>query len=242
VWAFGLLFIVAVLIARRRVSWRGVVLAGLGCLVVVAPWGIRNAIVLGRPIITTTHGGYTLLLGNNPDYWREVVEQPWGTVWDGSRGPGQAVWFAGIQSEMQREGISTELAQDDWMNERAQRHIQDDPAMFIRACLRRFLSFWSVTPGGNAAGEWPPWMKIAAANFYVLLFGAAIVGLLRVVMARDTAWLPPLLMLAAFCGVHLVYWTDARMRAPVMPVVALLSAHGVVWIGSRILRRGNRFG
>jgi hypothetical protein len=242
VWAFALLFIAAVLVTRRRESWRGVVLASLGCLVVVAPWAIRNAIVFGRPIVTTTHGGYTLLLGNNPAYWREVVEQPWGTVWNGSRGAGQAVWFAGIQNEMQRAGIEGELAQDEWLERRARRHIEVDPAMFLRAGLRRLRSFWSVAPGGDAAAMWPPWLRIAVATFYVLLFGTALIGLLYVARTRDAAWVPPLLMVAAFCGVHLVYWSDARMRAPVVPVVALLSAHGGVWIGSRISRRGNRFG
>jgi hypothetical protein len=32
------------------------------------------------------------------------------------------------------------------------------------------------------------------------------------------------------------------MRAPIVPVIAILSAHGVVWLVSRISRRGNRFG
>ena len=46
----------------------------------------------GLPIVTTTHGGYTLLLGNNPAYYDEVVSQPLGVVWDGSHGPGQQAW------------------------------------------------------------------------------------------------------------------------------------------------------
>ena len=41
-------------------SQAGVLVLGLS--LVVVPWGIRNLIVFGRPIITTTHGGYTLLL------------------------------------------------------------------------------------------------------------------------------------------------------------------------------------
>ena len=32
-----------------------------------------------------------------------------------------------------------------------------------------------------------------------------------------------LLLIAAFVLVHLVYWTDARMRAPIMPAVAILA-------------------
>ncbi len=44
------------------------------CLLTISPWAIRNWQVFGRPIITTTHGGYTLWLANNPAYYREVVE------------------------------------------------------------------------------------------------------------------------------------------------------------------------
>jgi hypothetical protein len=29
---------------------------------VLAPWAIRNQLLLGRPVLTTTHGGQTLLL------------------------------------------------------------------------------------------------------------------------------------------------------------------------------------
>ena len=46
---------------------------GVACILAVAitvsPWIIRNASVFGRPILMTTHGGYTLLLGNNETFF-----------------------------------------------------------------------------------------------------------------------------------------------------------------------------
>ncbi len=47
------------------------------------PWMIRNLVVLGEPIATTTHGGYTLALANNPVYYRQVLNGPPGRVWTG---------------------------------------------------------------------------------------------------------------------------------------------------------------
>ena len=41
----------------------------LGVLLVLSPWAIRNQLQFGRPIVTTTHGGYTLLLANNPEFY-----------------------------------------------------------------------------------------------------------------------------------------------------------------------------
>ena len=43
-------------------------------------------------------------------------------------------------------------------------------------------------------------------------------------------------IVAAFVAMHLVYWTDTRMRAPVMPLLAILSAIG--W--TAIVPRWNR--
>ena len=47
---------------------------------VLLPWMIRNFVVFGEPIATTTHGGYTLALANNPVYYRDVL--------NGAPGPG----------------------------------------------------------------------------------------------------------------------------------------------------------
>ncbi len=49
---------------QRRVADCGLIC--LGVLVCVVPWAMRNQALLGKPIWATTHGGYTLLLANNP--------------------------------------------------------------------------------------------------------------------------------------------------------------------------------
>ena len=49
---------------------------------VVSPWVIRNRLVFGRWIATTTHGGYTLLLGNNPDFYRHLRQRSVGPSLD----------------------------------------------------------------------------------------------------------------------------------------------------------------
>ena len=49
------------------VGWRLLNLAafGVAAAAVISPWAIRNYRVFGKPIVTTTHGGYTLYLANN---------------------------------------------------------------------------------------------------------------------------------------------------------------------------------
>ncbi len=212
-----------------RVARAGIVVATV--CVIVSPWVLRNALAMGRPIVTTTHGGYTLLLGNNPSFYREVVEQPLGTVWDGSHGPGQEAWAAAINAELDGLGLRSEVARDQWMSEAAWSWIINEPVSFLRACLLRFIRFWNVVPTGPA-GDVPGPVTAAVAAYYVLVLGAALVGLGTALRTDAVRWTPLLLLIASFCIVHLFYWSNARMRAPVMPAVAVLAA-------GALLRRGD---
>jgi hypothetical protein len=194
---------------------------------IVAPWALRNWHKLGAPVITTTHGGYTLLLGNNPAFFREVVDQPLGTVWDGSHGPGQAAWADEIHQEMARAGIDSEVDRDRWMSRRAWSHIAEHPADFVRACLLRLIRFWNVIPSGPAAQGLPAPAWYAVGAWYLTVFGLALCGVLRACRTGLASWLPLLLLIASFTAVHLLYWSNVRMRAPVTPAVAVLAAFGL---------------
>ncbi len=221
-------------------------LAVLGLLVGVSPWVIRNAVVLGQPRLTTTHGGYTLLLGNNPVFYQEVVEAPLGTTWQGDS---LARWQASLEKDMSqaRPPATTEIERDRWLARRARRNIFDEPGLFLRACGLRFLRFWNVLPPVSAqsavAKLWKrgcqalgleTWASAAGifvgivtglvAVFYGLIVLGFLVGLVRLRRAEWALWWPLVLMIAGFCAVHLVYWSNTRMRAPVMPAVVLLAA------------------
>ena len=56
-------------------------------------------------------------------------------------------------------------------------------------------------------------------------------------ITRYTPWLWGALLAATFTAVHAVYWTDMRMRAPLVPFVSLVAAAGAAAIGERFLRR-----
>lgn len=209
--------------------WSIGIVAVLSAAVGTAPWVIRNQRELGSPILMTTHGGYTLLLGNNAAFYREVVEQPWGTVWDGSRGPGQAVWAEGINGEMDAAGLQSEVERDAWMQRLAWSTIRSQPVVFARACLLKFSWFWNPGPHDTSPNALPRWLLWGIRAFYCVLWVGLIAGSLR--MLRRSAEsrrraLPALLLIVAFTGMHLVYWSDARMRAPLLPAIALLVAAG----------------
>jgi len=233
VWAFaGLLSLVWFVSALRRRDWGSGLAMVLGALLVVAPWVIRNTLVFGKPILTTTHGGYTLLLGNNPIYYEEVVRGPAGAVWSGDS---LRRWQRHLETEMQNNDppVQTEPERDRWMYSRARRNIVDDPGGFTRACLLRlFRGLWGLTPvGGNTSTT----RRVATwgiGGFYAVLFLGMIVGLVSLKTTRSAGWLPLVLLPTAFTIVHAFYWANVRMRAPLMPAVDLLFVRGAwaVWV------------
>lgn len=220
-WAFGRM--------RHRLPWKAsltkAVCVACGVLLVVAPWVVRNAVAIGAPVVTTTHGGYTLLLANNPVYWQEVVLAPSRTTWSGES---LDAWQRSLEEQMAMAGIAydDERARDRWMQAKAIEHIKSQPALFVRSGLSRVLRLWDVMP----AGAVPTAARLAVAPFYVLTEALALAGLcwwlVRVFRADSdaTKLTPAVLLLAAFTAVHFVYWSDARMRAPCVPAVSLLAA------------------
>jgi hypothetical protein len=198
----------------------------LAAVVVLAPWTIRNAITFGRPIVTTTHGGYTLLLANNPYFYRHLRSAPWGTVWRNSN-----VYLYGDSPRN-----LDEFADDRLAYELALRNIAAEPGMFAYSCLVRVGRLWGVLPHQLDAGESPSRRgeRYAVAIWYLLELALAVVGLWALGRrAWSSPWIWGTLLLVSFTAVHSVYWTDLRMRAPLMSVVAVLAAGGVMHLARR---------
>ena len=261
-WSFGGLVLMYWIVARvvrhrgflkgrltgtvREVPW-GLL---IGTAVIVAPWGVRNLVVFGKPILTTTHGGYTLLLGNNPVFYREVVAAPWGTTWSHQS---REAWRSSLDRKMAAHDppIVSETEADAWMYRQARENITAEPGLFVRSCWLRFRRFWNIVPleaavepirgawmqlcGRAGSEEWcgstangvVASVRWGVGGFYVLVTGGMVAGLVRLGRAEWRRWMPLVLLIASFTLVHLFYWSNTRMRAPLVPVIALLAARGV---------------
>ena len=318
-WAFGALLAAAWAFDRLRGragwlhAWPGVAAGVLGTLLVVGPWVGRNAQVLGRPVLTTTHGGYTLHLANNPIFYGEVVRGPVGAVWDGGslerwqerqraayrrefnvggldtngrgyffppregwegspndvpyslfsaetlfRGQGddaeslRLTWTGGDNLRVEwgprdRWSPADELRRDRWHRDRALETIRADPLGFARAVPVRVSRLWGPAPLGEAAAGLPraAWWAVAAWNAAVFLL--ALAGAVRVYRGRTRPacaapahtrdacghegnapnWRPVFLLIASVTLVHAIYWSNARMRAPLVPAIAVLAGAGL---------------
>lgn len=231
----------------RRASLSGpleTVVLCVTAMAVASPWAIRNWLVFGEPILTTTHGGYTLLLGNNDVYYADPLDPGWGvdspTLEDALAIPewrtynDTRVRFVDWRRSIDKQTLGLgEPARNRYLHAEAWSAIARHPGSFLLSCLLRELHFWRPIP----RTPYPALAKSAAGFFYVLVYVFFLAGLCK----RQT-WRPPMvvlpLLILSFMLVHAVYWTDMRMRTPVMPAVAVLAAWGLrrislAWEGRR---------
>ncbi len=189
----------------------------VGAAMVLAPWVIRNLMVFERPIITTTHGGYTLLLANNPEFYDYLRSAPWGSVWDAREFNEQ--WRADARSQNQSASLDAparELASDRRSYAAAWENIRREPAMFAYSCLARLGRLWNVMPHQTSPDESPSrrGLRFAIAIWYLLelLLAVAGIALLRRQLLLSP-WLWGTILVLSLSAVHTLYWTDMRMRA-----------------------------
>jgi hypothetical protein len=225
----------------RSFSVAGLLRAGLVAVVVasaVLGWTLRNRQAVGHPVWATTHGGYTLLLGNNESFYDYLHEGDWGQAWNAEsflnahthRYQGDpktaAFWDRRWDGPPEFDPAANETSDDRLCYEAAVATIQRRPTDFVWASLVRVGRLWSPFPH-DIQGRSKPLM-IATGAFYLTLYTAIAIAILRHRRrVLRSQWWAIGLLIVTLTGVHAVYWSNLRMRAPVMPglmVVAVFAA------------------
>ena len=192
---------------------------------VLSAWTLRNLSVMGHPIWATSHGGYTLLLGNNDSFYNYLRERPTGWPWK------VEAWDAEpfFEEYAHREPQADEVADDRAAYEIAKSTIQKQPSMFAYSCWARFVRLWQpfphATPGRSTASI------VAVGFFYVVVYALILIALFRqrrVMSLRNWRQLvifwPAIALVVTLSAVHAVYWSNPRMRAPANPILAMAGA------------------
>ena len=224
--------LVVPLVVGIQASWKRRLLAvagmSLGIALVVQPWVLRNYAQFGRPIVMTTHGGTALLRGNNALYFQHLKTKPFGTPWESAALDEQ--W----ERDLRQRNIQDELQADRFAYQLAWQEIANQPSMFAKAILVRLSRLYGVVPWQVDANETPRrrWLRFSIGAFYLVEFTLAFVGI--VILGKrllGPPWIWGTLLVLSFTFVHAFYWTDMRMRAPLVPVIALATAVGAgrVW-------------
>lgn len=199
---------------------------------VVAPWTIRNFRVFGKPIATTTHGGYTLLLGNNDEFYDYLKNSQSALPWSSAQFDAElAAATTAFAHDPARAAVPLEVYVDRQWYAAAQATIRDNPGMFVYACLYREAQFWNPLPHQLALRESPARriLRHATAAWYVGLYLLVAAGIyrLRGQLLRPP-WVYGLLLCFVYLGLHTFYWSNLRMRAPLIPFLALVACVPIV--------------
>lgn len=222
-------------IARKHAASAIAALCLVPMLTVVA-WAWRNEKMLGAPVWATTHGGYTLLLGNNPYYYDHLHAESFlqtsltGDAWDPA--PFHADWRSRLQQLNDRLSNQTqpiwpdrELEANTLAAQWAKESIADAPQLFAYASLVRVINLWSPLPRLESRVNLT---SIVLAIYYSGIYGLIAIALMRQRPFRHSS----LLFLASTLAlsltiIHAVYWSNIRMRAPIIPLLAATAALGL---------------
>jgi len=220
-------------IVWRLANVAGLLIAAAG---VMSPWAIRNYRVFGKPIVTTTHGGYTLLLGNNVSFYGNLRHPMTSLPW-APHSP--LFWLGGTDDPFEAPPDSEELSADKFRYQIAWRTIKANKLRFLQACVYRVCQLWLPLPHKLTADESTGrrLLRYATCAWYCSVYALAAVGMWRLRWRLlKLPWLWGVLLCVAFTAVHTFYWTNLRMRAPLMPFIAIVASAAVA---AKTERRGD---
>ena len=210
----------------------------LGVVLTIAPWTIRNAIVLHDFVPITTGGGRTLLDANNA------------RVWDDPRLRGNAISTADVEPWASRFRNRSEIEVDRIASREAiafgLSRWRDWPAVGWAKLAR----FWRMSALTESTGRWYhpgslPDRLLAALDplwwWSLVVMPFALWGVVRTLRrTRRHFQLLPLWVIATFTAGSLVFWGALRLRLPAEPLVVLYAGVGFVdalrWL--RVRRSG----
>jgi 4-amino-4-deoxy-L-arabinose transferase-like glycosyltransferase len=214
----------------RRWAARVAVLCA-GVVLVVAPWTVRNAVVMGDPVLVSTNTGDNLCIGFNPDASGGFMAAPYCETGE--------FYVQGIDQELRRDAEARTRAID-W----ATGHLGELPGLSWtklrityaddRDGLRALESFGEdefLSDGARSALG-----TLADVYFFVVLSLAA-AGLVWTTVwgwqdrRRDASGLVLVLVTLSAVAVPVLSFADTRFKVPAAPCFALLAALvvGALW-------------
>lgn len=239
VWAGFLILALIVVAIRDRRLLPPIIVGGLVAMTMTI-WMTRNFVAVGHPVWATTHGGYTLLLANNPDVFDHLHDGRRIEDWNpqaffdayGHRYAGDPTTEEFWRKDWSSAGPPTypdgagEVNDDRYVGAAAKATIAREPIKFAWACLCRCKFLWTPFPATVATGSAAKSNLIGA--YYLFVYLAVMIGAWRWQTKSVVAWYPIATMVLTLTLVHAVYWSNMRMRAPAMPLLAVVGAAGLI--------------
>jgi len=203
----------AILVSRRCDSASIMMGVGISAFVFVglSPWAVRNHATIGQWQFLTTRGGISLYDGLREDA-------------DGASD------LAHTKTLPDVTGLN-EIEWDRYFRAKAWAAVRRDPVRVLSLGWKKLLRTWSLRP--NVAHYRQGVIAQVAAFWMMLLVVLALLGwwFARRAIA---AWFMLLLPVACITLLHMVFVGSVRYRVPLMPMIMVFSAAGVVGLWKRM--------
>ncbi len=209
----------------------------------ITPWVIRNLIVFEKPIWATTHGGYTLLLANNPIIFDHFEKGSFSREWDEEKfhrrwakrmhGDPSTESFWMRDEHSIKEPVPLKSPDRPWLSELKEDQLAHDAAM---ATIKRHPWSFALSIPTRIGWLWAFWPSLTQSGLTSTLligfwYATFFIGLiiLAAIHGKPTSenlqtMYPALLLIASLTLVHSIYWSNMRMRSVAMPSVYVVFA------------------
>jgi 4-amino-4-deoxy-L-arabinose transferase-like glycosyltransferase len=207
---------------RGRLRQLALLLIGLA--LVVGPWTMRNAIALRAFVPVTTGAGGALMVANNPVTWEDPSARG---------GANSASYRAALAGEFR--GLN-EVELDRRARERTWAFMRARAGEWPAIALAKVARFWRLGAEGGGTGAWQrpgsplePLRRLDPLLVWsVITLPLALWGVARAIRgARRWFQALPLLVIAYFTMVAVVFFGSLRMWVPIEPLVVLFVALGI---------------
>lgn len=212
----ALLFVLGlpIVLAPRPFRVRRCLLASTIFFLVLLPWTVRNYRVHHRAVFVTTMGGRVLWEGNNP-YVAASTDQ------------GRSSNSLDLPEARLVEDLS-EADADAFYFRLAVTWIRDHPGPALSLMKHKAIRLFNPQP------DLPSRMQRGIASLStVLMLVFFLSGIALSLRWRDGRVLPFLVPIAAIALTGLIYWADARIRAPADPEIAVVASIPLAALGHR---------
>jgi 4-amino-4-deoxy-L-arabinose transferase-like glycosyltransferase len=209
----------------RVLSPAAVALVAVAVLV-YAPWPIRNSLLLGELVPSSSEASEWLWRGTNP----AATGSPW-------TNDGRTMLQAAPENFQRRIAATSEGGRISLYFDAAVQFIRDNPRSTATLYLEKLKAFWW---GSNATGSFYPsqWSVLYGAWYLAILLMAA-VGIWRAFREPATTETAALVLstLVLVSLTQAVFYVEGRHRLAVEPLLLVMSGPGLNWLAVEVARR-----
>lgn len=220
---------------RTRLAWLTALSAGI--LVILMPVMVRNRVVGGHFVLTTSQMGPNFYMGNNPEAD--------GTYMALRPGRGDPRYERADAVELAEQEVGKTLTPSEvsryWMS-RAFQYIRSKPVEWAGLTLRKTAIFWQSYEAPDEEDyyiyqEYSPLLRALGCVFqFGLICPVAAVGVVLTRREWRKLWLL-YAMAFAFAASVIVFYVLARYRLAIVPILALFAGACIAEIAAAVNKR-----